>query len=117
MVREELVKQQQLIAKDGGVVMDGRDIGTVVLPDAQVKVFLVASVEERAKRRHKENLEKGIPSNLEELKEAIEKRDYYDSHRENSPLVKAEDAVNIDTTGMSIDEVVAVIMDLAKNEK
>ena len=64
LVREQLVKQQQAIAKDGGVVMDGRDIGTVVLPDAQVKVFLVASVEERARRRHKENLEKGIPSDL-----------------------------------------------------
>lgn len=116
LVREQLVKQQQDIAKDGGVVMDGRDIGTVVLPDAQVKVFLVASVEERARRRHKENLEKGIPSDFEELKVAIEKRDYYDSHRENSPLVQAVDAVSIDTTGMSIDEVVQAIINLVNDE-
>ena len=116
LVREQLVKQQQAIAKDGGVVMDGRDIGTVVLPDAQVKVFLVASVEERARRRHKENLEKGIPSDFEELKVAIEKRDYYDSHRENSPLVQAVDAVSIDTTGMSIDEVVQAIINLVNDE-
>lgn len=116
LVREQLVKQQQAIAKDGGVVMDGRDIGTVVLPDAQVKIFLVASVEERARRRHKENIEKGIPSNFEELKVAIQKRDYYDSHRENSPLVQAEDAVSIDTTGMSIDEVVQAIIELVNGE-
>lgn len=108
-VREELVRQQQKIAKDGGVVMDGRDIGTQVLPDARVKIFLVASVDERAQRRYSENLEKGIPTDLETLKKEIQQRDYLDSHREVSPLKQAEDAVLIDTTGMGIDDVVAAI--------
>ncbi|EOT42488.1 (d)CMP kinase [Enterococcus columbae] len=115
-VRQELVKQQQSIAKAGGVVMDGRDIGTVVLPDAQVKIFLNASVEERAQRRYKENMEKGIACDFDELKEAIAKRDYYDSHRENSPLKQASDAIAIDTTGMSIDEVVLAIENIAKQK-
>lgn len=115
-VRQELVKQQQSIAKAGGVVMDGRDIGTVVLPDAQVKIFLNASVEERAQRRYKENMEKGIACDFDELKEAIAKRDYYDSHRENSPLKQASDAIAIDTTGMSIDEVVLAIESIAKQK-
>lgn len=108
-VREELVRQQQKIAADGGVVMDGRDIGTAVLPDARVKIFLVASVEERAERRYKENLEKGIPTDLQVLKEEIQQRDYLDSHREVSPLKQADDAVRIDTTGMSIADVVQAI--------
>lgn len=109
LVREELVRQQQIIAEDGGVVMDGRDIGTTVLPTAEVKIFLVASVQERAERRFKENQEKGIPCEFETLKKEIEERDYIDSHREVSPLVQAEDAVRIDTTGMSIPDVVAAI--------
>lgn len=108
-VREELVRQQQKIAEDGGVVMDGRDIGTAVLPDAEVKIFLVASVAERAERRFKENQEKGIPCDFETLKKEIQERDYTDSHREVSPLKQAEDAVLIDTTGMSIADVVAAI--------
>ena len=115
-VRQKLVQQQQVIAKAKGVVMDGRDIGTVVLPDAEVKIFLVASVEERAQRRYKENQEKGIACDYEELKEAIAKRDYYDSHRENSPLKQAEDAILIDTTGMSIPEVVLAIETIAKEK-
>lgn len=108
-VRERLVKQQQDYGVEGGIVMDGRDIGTTVLPNAEVKIFLVASVEERAERRYKENLEKGIPTDFETLKKEIADRDHYDSTREVSPLVQAEDAVRVDTTGLGIDEVVAEI--------
>jgi cytidylate kinase len=109
-VREEMVKRQREFAKHGGVVMDGRDIGTHVLPNAEVKIFLLASVEERAKRRHAENIARGFPSDLEQLKEEIARRDKIDSEREVSPLKKADDAVEIDTTSLSIDEVVAEIM-------
>lgn len=106
LVREELVSRQLEIAQDTGVVMDGRDIGTVVLPDADVKIFLVASVEERAERRYLENKEKGIETDFELLKQEIIARDEYDSNREISPLKQAEDAVRIDTTSLSIEEVV-----------
>src|SRR5690606_37006550 len=95
------------------VVMDGRDIGTHVLPNAEVKVFLLASVEERAIRRHTENIQKGFPSDLEKLKEEISQRDKLDSEREIAPLKKAEDAVEIDTTSLSIEQVVEKIMELA----
>ena len=105
-IREKLVTLQQEIAQQGGIVMDGRDIGTVVLPKAELKIFLVASVDERAERRHKENLSKGIETDLETLKEEIAARDYKDSHRETSPLKQAEDAIYLDTTGLSILEVV-----------
>ena len=105
-VREKLVGLQQEIAQQGGIVMDGRDIGTVVLPQAELKIFLVASVDERAERRYKENLSKGIETDLETLKEEIAARDYKDSHRETSPLKQAEDAIYLDTTGLSILEVV-----------
>ncbi|MGX7204354.1 (d)CMP kinase [Enterococcus pingfangensis] len=108
-VREELVKAQRQLAQTGGIVMDGRDIGTTVLPKAEIKIFLVASVEERAQRRYKENQEKGIEMDFEAIKEAIAKRDYLDSHREVSPLVQAADAVLVDTTGMSIEQVVTKI--------
>ncbi|OTN77124.1 cytidylate kinase [Enterococcus sp. 8G7_MSG3316] len=108
-VRKKLVEQQQAIAANGGVVMDGRDIGTAVLPQAEVKIFLVASVEERAQRRFKENQQKGIDTTFDVLKEEIQQRDYLDSHREVSPLKQADDAVRIDTSGMSIKEVVAAI--------
>lgn len=113
LVRVEMVKRQQLFAEKGGVVMDGRDIGTHVLPTAEVKVFLLASVEERAQRRHAENLQKGYSSNLEILKQEIAQRDKYDSEREVAPLRKAEDAVEIDTTSLSIEQVVDRIMNLA----
>ncbi len=113
-VRQELVAQQQRIAEAGGIVMDGRDIGTVVLPQAELKIFLIASVEERALRRFKENQEKGIPTDLEILKEEIAARDYKDSHRKVSPLMAADDAITFDTTGVSIDEVVAFISEKAK---
>ena len=108
-VREKLVALQQEIAQQGSIVMDGRDIGTVVLPKAELKIFLVASVDERAERRYKENLSKGIETNLETLKEEIAARDYKDSHREISPLKQAEDAIYLDTTGLSILEVVEKI--------
>jgi len=105
-VREKLVALQQEIAQQGGIVMDGRDIGTVVLPKAELKIFLVASVDERAERRYKENLAKGIETDLETLNEEIATRDYKDSHRATSPLKQAEDAIYLDTTGLSIQEVV-----------
>ncbi|MCA1063204.1 (d)CMP kinase [Rossellomorea sp. AcN35-11] len=110
LVREEMVKRQQQLAKQGAVVMDGRDIGTHVIPDAEIKVFLLASVEERAQRRHEENVSKGYPSDLERLKEEIARRDKIDSEREVAPLRKADDAIEIDTTSLSISEVVDQIM-------
>ncbi|WP_077621715.1 (d)CMP kinase [Sediminibacillus massiliensis] len=113
-VRKEMVQRQRVLADQKGVVMDGRDIGTHVLPDAEVKIFLIASVEERAERRHKENLEKGYPSELEQLKKEIERRDQLDTEREASPLIKAEDAVEIDTTSLSINEVADRILEVVK---
>ncbi|MFZ3588629.1 (d)CMP kinase [Bacillus sp. DJP31] len=113
LVREEMVHRQKDMASSGGVVMDGRDIGTHVLPHAEVKVFLLASVEERARRRFGENIRKGMESNLEQLMAEIEQRDKIDSEREVAPLVKAEDAIAIDTTSLSIFEVVERIMVLA----
>ncbi len=112
-VRHEMVKRPQKLGADGGVVMDGRDIGTHVLPDAEVKIFLLASVDERAKRRHLENLEKGYPSDLEMIKAEIAARDKLDSEREVAPLRKAEDAVVIDTTSKTIEQVVDEILTLA----
>ncbi|OFI46669.1 (d)CMP kinase [Floricoccus penangensis] len=114
-IREYLVDAQRFIASHGGIVMDGRDIGTVVLPDAELKIFLVASVDERAERRHKQNQEMNIESDLEILKVEIAERDYKDSTRKTSPLVQAEDAIYLDTTGMSINEVVNFIEDKAKD--
>ena len=116
-VREKLVHLQQEIANSQDIVMDGRDIGTHVLPHAQVKIFLVASVAERAKRRYDENISKGLASDLAEIEAAIEKRDYLDSHREVSPLMKAADAEEVDTTGLTIEEVVAVIEKIVATKK
>ncbi|HFR3976104.1 TPA: (d)CMP kinase [Streptococcus suis] len=114
LVREELVRLQQAIAQAGGIVMDGRDIGTVVLPQAELKIFLIASVEERALRRFKENTERGIETDLETLKEEIAARDYKDSNRAVSPLKAADDAITFDTTGVSIEGVVKFISEKAK---
>jgi cytidylate kinase len=111
-VRQEMLIRQRSLGEVGGVVMDGRDIGTHVLPNAEVKIFLIASVEERAIRRHKENLERGFSSNLEELKVEIENRDKLDSTREVAPLVKAKDAVEIDTTSKSLEDVVDSILNV-----
>jgi len=115
-VREILVEKQRELAQNKHVVMDGRDIGSHVLPNADVKLFLVASVEERAKRRHEENLANGFESNLDQLKEEIRKRDQIDSEREVSPLVKAEDAIEVDTTNMNIDEVTNYILSIISNK-
>lgn len=108
-VRERLVKMQQDISKDKGFILDGRDIGTVVLKDAELKIFLVASSEARADRRIKEYIEKGIEFNREEVIADIERRDYQDSHRAHSPLKKADDAIEVDSSNLTIDEVVNVI--------
>lgn len=114
LIREELVNRQQQLGKKGGVVMDGRDIGTKVLPNAELKIFMLASVDVRAERRHKENLEKGYPSDLSKLKEEIMLRDKNDTEREVSPLRKADDALEIDTSSLPIEEVVSHIVALAR---
>ncbi len=113
-VREFLVAEQQRIADEGGIIMDGRDIGTVVLPHADLKIFLVASVDERAERRYKENLQKNIPTDLEELKVEIAERDRKDSTRAVSPLKQAEDAILLDSTGKTIDQVAGFIEEKAR---
>ncbi|EDS77844.1 cytidylate kinase [Clostridium botulinum C str. Eklund] len=105
-VREKLVHLQQEIAKKYDVIMDGRDIGTVVLKDAPFKFYITASPEERALRRYKELCEKNIDVNYDNILEEIKKRDFIDSNRKINPLTKAKDAIEIDTTNMSIDEVV-----------
>lgn len=109
-VRFEMLERQQRMAAGGGTVMDGRDIGTAVLPNAEVKVFLSATVEERARRRYEENIAKGYSTNFEQLKQEIALRDKRDSERETAPLKKAADAIEIDTTNLSIDEVVSSIL-------
>ncbi len=110
-VRREMLVRQRQLAADGGVVMDGRDIGTHVLPNAELKIFLKASVEERALRRYEENKQKGFDTDLDKLKQEIANRDKLDSEREIAPLKKAEDAIEIDTTSLTIDGVVRKIED------
>lgn len=109
-IRKDMVKRQQILAEKRGVVMDGRDIGTHVLPNARVKIFLIATVEERAKRRYEENIQKGFSADLERLKQEIQQRDLIDSKREAAPLTKANDAIEIDTTALTIDEVAESIL-------
>ncbi len=116
-VRNDLVARQRDMAASQNVIMDGRDIGTTVLPDAPVKIFLIASVDERAQRRYQENLAKGMSVDLVTLKAEIQARDYKDSHREISPLVQADDAILVDTTGHNIDEVVAIITNIIKDKQ
>ena len=111
-VREAMVDQQRRMGEAGGVLMDGRDIGTVVFPNAEVKIFLTASVEERAMRRYKELVAKGEQVVLEELQKDIAERDKQDMEREISPLRQAEDAIYLDTSDMTIDEVTAYILNL-----
>lgn len=113
-VRTEMVKIQQEIAEEGKIVVDGRDIASRVLPDADLKIYLTATVEERARRRHNELLEKDIASDLEKVKKEIKERDYIDKNRKNSPLVKTEDAILIDSTDLSIEEVLDKISSLIK---
>ena len=114
-VREEMVNLQKEYGELGGIVMDGRDIGTTVFPNAELKIFQIASVEERANRRYIEDSKKGIEHDLETLKKEIELRDYKDSTRSVSPLKKADDAIELDTSNLEIDEVVEKIVNLAKN--
>ena len=109
-IRLFLVDQQRKMAESHSVIMDGRDIGTYVLPNADVKIFQIASVETRAKRRYDENISKGIQCTLEEIEEDVRKRDYIDSHRDFAPLTCAEDAITLDTSFMSIEEVVDAII-------
>ncbi|CDE16452.1 cytidylate kinase [Clostridium sp. CAG:288] len=115
-IRLHLVELQRKMSKNVSVVMDGRDIGSYVLPHADVKIFQVASVETRAVRRYKENLEKGINCSIEEIEENLRKRDYIDSHREFAPLKKAEDSFVLDTSNMTIDEAVNAIIKIVKNK-
>lgn len=109
-VREAMVDQQRRMGDGGGVIMDGRDIGTVVFPNAEIKIFLTATVEERAMRRYKELVAKGEEVDLAELREQIAERDKQDSEREISPLRQAEDAEYLDTSDMTIEEVVTYII-------
>lgn len=115
-VRAKLVAIQQELAHRIDVVMDGRDIGSVVLPDAPLKIYLTASVKVRARRRYLENIEKGLASDLEVIEQEIADRDYRDTHRAASPLVCVEDAIVIDSSDMSIDEVTECIVNLVKEK-
>lgn len=112
-IREQMVAAQQQLAEAGGVVMDGRDIATHVLPQAELKVFMSATVEERARRRFVDNEKRGIPATIESLIEDIARRDKLDSEREVSPLVQADDAIYLDTTSLTIDEAAEEILRLA----
>ena len=110
-VREAMVAQQQEMGRDGGVVMDGRDIGTVVFPDAELKVFVTASAKVRAQRRYDELKAKGMEADFNEILKNVEERDYIDSHREVSPLRKADDAIELDNSNMTIAEQKQWLMD------
>lgn len=116
-VRSKLLELQRSIAEKTDVIMDGRDIGTVVLPDAQLKIFLTASVEERATRRYKELVEKGVECDFDEVKRDMEYRDKNDSEREIAPLKPAEDSVIVDTTGKSLPESVDMILGIIKERR
>ena len=113
-VRKKLVELQQELARKTDVIMDGRDIGTCVLPDAPAKIYLTASVEVRAGRRFKELTEKGVGCTLKEIEEDIRERDYRDMNREHSPLRQAEDAVLLDSSGMTIEQVADAIIRIAR---
>lgn len=115
-VRSKLVELQQKLAADKDVIMDGRDIGTCVLPNAQVKIYLTASVETRAERRYEELTAKGIACDLHEIAEDIKDRDYRDMHRDISPLKQARDAVLVDSSHLNIEEVVARIREICKEK-
>lgn len=112
-VREKLVEMQRKLGKNGGVVMDGRDIGTVVFPNAELKIFLIASVDARANRRTLELKDKGIEESVEEIKKQMSERDIYDSSRDISPLKKANDAIEIDTSDITIEQQTEIVVELA----
>ena len=116
-VREKLVSLQQSIAKSNDVIMDGRDIGTVVLPDAELKIYLTASSKERASRRFKELTEKGVACDFDKIEQDIIARDEQDMNREISPLKQADDAVLVDSSDMTIDEVVNRILELTEERR
>ncbi|MCQ2404665.1 MAG: (d)CMP kinase [Clostridia bacterium] len=113
-VRKFLFETQQKLARENNVIMDGRDIGTVVLPNAKVKIFLSASVEDRARRRYDELKEKGMDVSFEDVLEDMKQRDYNDSHRDVAPLKPADDAVPVDTTGNTLEESVALLESIVK---
>ena len=113
-VRKLLVEQQQKMGEGKGIVMDGRDIGTTVFPDAELKIFVTASSQVRAQRRYDELKEKGMPADFESILKNVEERDYIDTHRETSPLRKAADAITLDNSEMTIAEQKAWLMDLYK---
>lgn len=113
-VRQVLVKKQQELGENGGIVMDGRDIGTAVFPNAELKIFQVASVEQRAKRRYEENLEKGIECDLKEIEADIKRRDDIDSNRKISPLTMASDAIMLDTSFLTPQESANKVLEIAK---
>lgn len=114
-VREYLLGLQRRMAEENNVIMDGRDIGTVVLPDATVKIFLTADPEDRAKRRYDEMIEKGMTANYEEVLEDIKKRDYNDSHRAVAPLKPAEDSIIVNTTGNTLEQSVEQLANIIKS--
>lgn len=114
-VRSKLVEQQQEMGKNKAIVMDGRDIGTVVFPDAELKVFMTASASTRAQRRYDELLQKGDVVTYEEVLKNVEERDYIDTHREDSPLVMASDAVEIDNSYLNREEQFQAVLDLVNN--
>ena len=115
-VRAKLVEQQQEMGKDKGIVMDGRDIGTVVFPDAELKLFMTASSRTRAQRRFDELVEKGQHVTFEEVLQNVEERDYIDTHREDSPLVKADDAIEVDNSSLSKKEQFELVLNLVKEK-
>ena len=115
-VRNEMLQIQRNIAKEKDTIMEGRDIGTVVFPNADMKIYLNADIEERARRRYKENMEKGISTTYEEVLQILKNRDKIDMEREVAPLKKAEDAIEIDSTNMSIEEVVDKVVKLYYNK-
>ena len=115
-IREAMVAQQQRMGKDKGVVMDGRDIGTTVFPEAELKVFVTASTEVRAQRRYDELKEKGMPADFNDILKNVQERDYIDSHREVSPLRKAPDAIELDNSHMTIAEQSAWLMEQVKQK-
>lgn len=115
-VRAKLVAMQQDMGKNKGVVMDGRDIGTTVFPNAELKIFVTASAEVRAQRRYDELKAKGMPADFEDIKRNVEERDYIDSHREVSPLRKADDAIELDNSNISIDEQKQWLLDKFKEK-
>ncbi len=116
-VREAIVHMQQVMAREGGIVMDGRDIGTTVMTDAEVKIFLTADIRERARRRWLEMQEKGYKVDLGEIVSTVEKRDLFDSSRETSPLRPANDALILDTTDLSLTQVVQRILDIVAERR